>query len=86
MAKSAMKYMVRAWNKELKKPEWQETMRVRSHRKAWARLFAASNIEAIEVETGYYGEGFDANGAIRNQAEADLALSKKAKELTAWVD
>ncbi|KAB8312261.1 hypothetical protein EH228_08750 [Erwinia endophytica] len=43
MSKSAMKYMVRAWNKELKKPEWM--MGNKKHRRACARDFAATSIE-----------------------------------------
>ncbi len=43
MNKSAMRYMVRAWKKELKKPEWD--MRSRRHRNACARDFAGASIE-----------------------------------------
>ncbi|ELM5539971.1 hypothetical protein Q2534_001344 [Salmonella enterica] len=39
MAKTQMKYLVRAWKKELKKPEW--NMGSRKQRKACARNFAA---------------------------------------------
>lgn len=46
MAKSAMGYMVRAWNKELKQPEWE--MGNRKHRKACARNWAAATVSGVE--------------------------------------
>lgn len=46
MAKSAMKYMVRAWNKELKKTEW--GMGSRKHRKDCARNYAVATAEAAQ--------------------------------------
>ncbi|MGY6357011.1 hypothetical protein [Citrobacter amalonaticus] len=49
MAKSQMKYFVRAWNKELKKPEWM--MGDRRRRKDCAREFAAISVAAC-VEWG----------------------------------
>ncbi|HHR1376799.1 TPA: hypothetical protein ACS3HB_004135 [Citrobacter freundii] len=61
MAKTAMKFMVRAWNKELKKPEW--GMGSRKHRKDCARDFAGASIET------------DAD--IPNQAEADDCLAEE---------
>ncbi|EKW1653936.1 hypothetical protein [Citrobacter sp. wls712] len=61
MAKTAMKFMVRAWNKELKKPEW--GMGSRKHRKDCARDFAGASIET------------DAD--IPNQAEADDRLAEE---------
>ena len=47
MAKSAMKYLVRAWNKELKKSEW--CMGSRKHRKSCARDWAAITAAAAEA-------------------------------------
>lgn len=61
MSKSPMKLMLRAWNKELKNPEW--GMGNRKHRKACARDFAGSSIET------------DAD--IPNQAEADDRLAEE---------
>ncbi|MDU1091920.1 MAG: hypothetical protein E7A42_19475 [Leclercia adecarboxylata] len=61
MAKSPMKLMLRAWNKELKNPEW--GMSNRKHRKACARDFAGASIET------------DAD--IPNQAEADDRLAEE---------
>lgn len=61
MAKSPMKLMLRAWNKELKNPEW--CMGYRKHRKACARDFAGASIET------------DAD--IPNQAEADDRLAEE---------
>ncbi|WP_370607537.1 hypothetical protein [Citrobacter meridianamericanus] len=61
MAKSPMKLMLRAWNKELKNPEW--GMGNRKHRKACARDFAGASIET------------DAD--IPNQAEADDRLTEE---------
>ncbi|EMK5854200.1 hypothetical protein V9I00_002081 [Salmonella enterica] len=61
MAKSPMKLMLRAWNKELKNPEW--AMGNRKHRKACARDFAGASIET------------DAD--IPNQAEADDRLAEE---------
>ncbi|EBS3866377.1 hypothetical protein ABN262_03240 [Citrobacter youngae] len=61
MAKSPMKLMLRAWNKELKNPEW--GMGNRKHRKACARDFAGASIET------------DAD--IPNQAEADDRLAEE---------
>lgn len=61
MAKSPMKLMLRAWNKELKNPEW--GMGNRKHRKACARDFAGASIEN------------DAD--IPNQAEADDRLAEE---------
>ncbi|EPJ9743114.1 hypothetical protein LQE22_004291 [Klebsiella oxytoca] len=58
MSKSAMRYMVRAWNKELKKPEWR--MKNRKHRKACARDFAGASIETEDD--------------IKDQDEADYLL------------
>lgn len=46
MSKSSMKYTVRAWNKELKKPEW--GMGSRKHRKACARNWAAATVAGVE--------------------------------------
>lgn len=43
MAKSPMKYMVRAWNKELKGAMW--NMGNRKHRKACARSWASASID-----------------------------------------
>lgn len=55
MAKSMMGTMVRAWNKELKSPEWQ--MGNKKRRKAFARELAAASLEmdndvldAVEAE------------------------------------
>lgn len=56
-----MKLMLRAWNKELKNPEW--GMGNRKHRKACARDFAGVSIET------------DAD--IPNQAEADDRLAEE---------
>ncbi|HHT4298633.1 TPA: hypothetical protein ACTYZ0_001100 [Citrobacter werkmanii] len=61
MSKSPMKLMLRAWNKELKNPEW--GMGNRKHRKACARDFARASIET------------DAD--IPNQAEADDRLAEE---------
>lgn len=61
MAKSPMKLMLRAWNKELKNPEW--GMGNKKHRKACARDWAGSSIE------------IDAD--IPNQAEADDRLAEE---------
>lgn len=61
MAKSPMKLMLRAWNKELKNPEW--GMGSRKHRKACARNWAGASIET------------DAD--IPNQAEADDRLAEE---------
>ncbi|MEJ3966491.1 hypothetical protein [Citrobacter braakii] len=61
MSKSPMKLMLRAWNKELKNPEW--GMENRKHRKACARDFAGASIET------------DAD--IPNQAEADDRLAEE---------
>lgn len=61
MSKSAMKFMVRAWNKELKKPEW--GMGNRKHRKACARDFAGASIECFPE--------------IGDQAEADASLEEE---------
>ncbi|HIC6634063.1 TPA: hypothetical protein ACW331_000838 [Salmonella enterica subsp. enterica] len=61
MSKSPMKLMLRAWNKELKNPEW--GMGNRKHRKACARYFAGASIET------------DAD--IPNQAEADDRLAEE---------
>ena len=61
MAKLPMKLMLRAWNKELKNPEW--GMGNRKHRKACARDFAGASIET------------DAD--IPNQAEADDRLAEE---------
>ncbi|EJQ5670104.1 hypothetical protein NZQ04_001300 [Salmonella enterica] len=47
--KSQMKYFVRAWNKELKQPEW--VMGDRKKRKDCAREFAAISVAAC-VEWG----------------------------------
>lgn len=47
MTKSAMKFMVRAWNKELKQPEW--GMGNRKHCKACARNWAAVTVAAAEA-------------------------------------
>lgn len=59
--KSAMKFMVRAWNKELKKPGW--GMGGRKHRKACARDFAGASIEI--------------NNDISDQAAADDSLTEE---------
>lgn len=48
MNKSAMRYMVRAWKKELKKPEW--GMRSRRQRNACARDFAGASLECFGDE------------------------------------
>ncbi|HAL1221933.1 hypothetical protein ACUOHR_09400 [Escherichia coli] len=61
MSKSPMKLMLRAWNKELKNPEW--GMGNRKHRKACSRDFAGASIET------------DAD--IPNQAEADDRLAEE---------
>lgn len=61
MPKSAMKYMVRAWNKELKQPYW--GIGSRKHRKACARNFAGASLESI--------------GAIGDQHEADELLAEE---------
>lgn len=61
MAKSPMKLMLRAWNKELKNPEW--GMGKKKHRKACARDLAGSSVET------------DAD--IPNQAEADDRLAEE---------
>ncbi|EKS6644617.1 hypothetical protein QCD58_003456 [Enterobacter hormaechei] len=61
MAKSSMKYMVRAWNKELKKPEW--GLGARKHRKACARDFAGASIES--------------EPSIPDQDEADYILAEE---------
>lgn len=61
MTKSPMKYMVRAWNKELKKPEW--GMGSRKHRKACARDFAGASIES--------------ESTIPDQDEADYILTEE---------
>lgn len=61
MAKSPMKLMLRAWNKELKNPVW--GMGNRKHRKSCARDFAGASIET------------DAD--IPNQAEADDRLAEE---------
>lgn len=61
MAKSPMKLILRAWNKELKNPEWR--MGNKKHRKACARDFAGASIET------------DAD--IPNQAEADDRLAEE---------
>lgn len=61
MAKSPMKLMLRAWNKELKNPEW--GMGSRKHRKSCARNWAGASIET------------DAD--IPNQAEADDRLAEE---------
>lgn len=45
MNKSAMKYLVRAWKKELKLPEWK--MPGKKHRHACARSFASGTHEAV---------------------------------------
>lgn len=47
--KSRMKYMLRAWNKELKKPLW--GMGNRKHRKACARDFASASVETDDLIT-----------------------------------
>ncbi|WP_172741365.1 hypothetical protein [Citrobacter youngae] len=61
MAKLPMKLMLRAWNKELKNPEW--GMGNSKHRKACARDFAGASIET------------DAD--IPNQTEADDRLAEE---------
>ncbi|MBA8129402.1 MULTISPECIES: hypothetical protein [Citrobacter] len=61
MAKSPRKLMLRAWNKELRNPEW--GMGNRKHRKACARDFAGASIET-DVD-------------IPNQAEADDRLAEE---------
>lgn len=61
MSKSPMKLMLRAWNKELKNPEW--GMGNRKHRKVCPRDFAGASIET------------DAD--IPNQAEADDRLTEE---------
>lgn len=61
MAKSALKYMVRAWNKELKNPEWR--MGSRKHRKACARSWAGASIES--------------DPGITDQASADDVLAEE---------
>lgn len=66
MAKSPMKFMLRAWNKELKNPEW--GMGSRKHRKACARDWAVASIE------------IDAD--IHDQAEADDRLAEELSDWT----
>lgn len=61
MAKSAMKLMVRAWNKELKNPEW--GMGSRKHRKACARDWAGASVEN--------------DPRIADQDEADYMLTEE---------
>lgn len=61
MNKSAMRFMLRAWNKELKKPYW--GMGSRKHRKACARDFAGASLEGV--------------GAIGDQQEADEILAEE---------
>ena len=56
-----MKYMVRAWNKELKNPEW--GMGSRKHRKACARDWAGASIEN--------------DPGITDQASADDVLAEE---------
>lgn len=69
MSKSAMKYMVRAWNKELKRPEW--GMGSRKHRKACARNWAAVTVEGVKL----WHEAVDCQDA------ADEAV---AEEVSNW--
>lgn len=64
MSKSPMKYMVRAWNKELKNPAWE--MGNRRHRKACAREWAGASIEV--------------DGDIQDQAEADDRLEEELRD------
>lgn len=61
MSKSAMKYMVRAWKKELKQPYW--GMGDRKRRKLCARDFAGASVESV--------------GAIGDQQEADELLAEE---------
>lgn len=49
MAKSAMKYMVRAWDKELKKPVWGVSgVRSRKQRKNIARTNAYAAVGCVQ--------------------------------------
>lgn len=69
MPKSAMKYMVRAWNKELKKPEWM--MRNRKHRKSCARDWAAITVAGVE----------SCHEVVDSQDSADEAV---AEDVSNW--
>lgn len=69
MAKSAMKYLVRAWNKELKNPAWR--MGSRKHRKDCARNWASTTAEAVH-EWGW---------PIDSQDAADEAV---AEDVSNW--
>ncbi|MEB2478229.1 hypothetical protein QMM96_22625 [Citrobacter freundii] len=67
MAKSALKYLVRAWNKELKLPEWK--MGRRKHRKACARGWAkATSSAAVE-----WGEPIDCQDAADEVVREDVS-------------
>lgn len=69
MAKSAMKYLVRAWNKELKNPAWR--MGSRKQRKACARNWASTTAEAAK----------DWDWPIDSQDAADEAV---AEDVSNW--
>lgn len=67
MAKSAMKYMVRSWNKELKKPEWR--MGSRKHRKSCARDWAAITSAAADA----WHESIDCQDAADEAVAEDVS-------------
>ncbi len=67
MNKSAMRFMVRAWKKELKKPEWQ--MGSRRHRNACARDLAGASVECFGDE-------------VVDQASADDLLAEELTDWT----
>lgn len=69
MTKSPMKYIVRAWNKELKKPVWR--MGSRKHRKDCARNWASVTV----ASAGAWHEVID------RQDAADEAV---AEEVSNW--
>lgn len=71
MAKAAMKYLVRAWNKELKKPEW--GMGSRKHRKDCARNWASVTLGAVESW----------HEVVDSQDSADEAV---AEDVSNWND
>lgn len=62
MGKSAMKFMVRAWNKELKNPEWQ--MGNKKHRKDCARNLAAITVAGVESWHEVVGSQYSADEAV----------------------
>ena len=69
MAKSAMKFLVRAWDKELKNPVW--CMGSRKHRKDCARNWASTTASAAE----------DWSWPIDSQDAADEAV---AEDVSNW--